>query len=238
MTGWRADQPVVAHSATALQPGEPTVARWRTCPAAELVARLADPVESERPPAIWAVDGRSGAGKSTLTERLRRHLRDVQVLTTDDLAWCEPLYGWQRLLVEALTRLRETGRLDFTPPAWPANGRPGAIAIEPAQVVIVEGTGAGMQAAAELIDALVWVQTDDLVAERRGIQRDIAEGTNGDTETATRFWHDWMAAERPFFAADRPWERADLIVCGDPPPGLDPRLVAWAPGPLSAAVCP
>ena len=52
------------------------------------------------------------------------------------------------------------------------------------------------------------------MTEHRDISRDIAEGTNGNAEESVRFWHAWMAAERPFFAADRPWERADMIVSG------------------------
>jgi hypothetical protein len=43
-----------------------------------------------------------------------------------------------------------------------------------------------------------------------------------------------MAEERPFLAADRPWERARLVVAGTPPLGHDPRteLVVADPPPL------
>ena len=85
-----------------------------------------------------------------------------------------------------------------------------------------------------LIDAHVWVQTGDDVAERRGIKRDIAEGVNGDAEESVRFWHWWMASERLFFAKDRPWRRADVIVSGDAPAGVEQGEIAWAPGPLLA----
>ena len=90
----------------------------------------------------------------------------------------------------------------------------GAKARSASRQVIVEGTGAGLQAIRGLIDLHVWVQTGDDVTEHRDISRDIAEGTNGNAEESVRFWHAWMAAERPFFAADRPWERADMIVSG------------------------
>ena len=49
-----------------------------------------------------------------------------------------------------------------------------------------------------------------------------------------RFWHWWMAGERLFFAKDRPWRRADLIVSGDAPAGVEQGEIAWAPGPLLA----
>ena len=43
-----------------------------------------------------------------------------------------------------------------------------------------------------------------------------------------------MAEELPFLAADRPWERARLVVAGTPPLGHDPRteLVVADPPPL------
>ena len=73
---------------------------------------------------------------------------------------------------------------------------------------------------------------------RRGraprIKRDIAEGVNGDAEESVRFWHWWMAGERLFFAKDRPWQRADVIVSGDAPTGVGPGEIAWTPGPLLA----
>ena len=92
-----------------------------------------------------------------------------------------------------------------------------------------------MRAVNGLIDAHVWVQTDDDVAEQRRIRRDIAEGVNGDAQDSARFWHQWMAAERAFFAVDRPWERADVIVAGQDPQGLADREVAWVRGPLGPA---
>jgi hypothetical protein len=89
-----------------------------------------------------------------------------------------------------------------------------------------------MRAVVDLIDVHIWVQTDDGVAEERGIGRDTALGVNGDAEETIHFWHWWMAGERSFFAADRPWERAHLIVSGEPLPGLAAGELAWAEGPL------
>lgn len=185
-------------------------------------------------PALVAIDGRSGSGKTTLASQLRALVPQAQVLRIDDLDWNEPLYQWSHLLVDVLTQLRTTGSLDFTPPAWPAHGRAGSIIIPAgAPLVLVEGTGAGMRAVAELIDAHLWVQTDDSVAEERGLSRDVRDGTNGDESESVRFWHWWMAAERPFFAGDRPWERADVIVSGEQLPELRPGEIAWTLEPLA-----
>jgi hypothetical protein len=88
-------------------------------------------------------------------------------------------------------------------------------------VLIVEGVGASRVELTPWLDAGIWVQSDFAEAERRGIARDIASGVNGDAEATIAFWHTWMAEELPFFARDRPWERADLILAGtsaEPPP--------------------
>jgi hypothetical protein len=66
------------------------------------------------------------------------------------------------------------------------------------------------------IDAAVWVQSDWVEAERRGLVRD-----GGDTE-AIQNWHAWMSEELSFLAADRPWERAIVVVSGTPHLDHDP----------------
>ncbi len=87
--------------------------------------------------------------------------------------------------------------------------------------MIVEGTGAGQQVAAPLVDAVIWVQVDFAEAERRGIERDVATGANCNRQEAIAFWRDWMAAELGFLDEQRPWERASAIVAGTPTITLD-----------------
>jgi uridine kinase len=98
------------------------------------------------------------------------------------------------------------------------HGRGGAIDIPSGlDLVILEGTGASQREIAPLLDATIWVQADFAEAERRGIERDVAKGVNGDREQAVAFWQEWMAAELRFFDEQRPWERAQVIVAGTPP---------------------
>ena len=217
----------------ALQPEEPPVPDWYASDerafADHVLAVLNRVIQPAGRPGIIAVDGRSGSGKTTVTSRLTSVVPDAQVLHIDDVDWNEPLYQWDHLLVTALGELHRAGSLDFTPPAWHRHGRKGSIVVPAgAPFVIVEGTGAGMRAVVDLIDVHIWVQTDDGVAEERGIGRDTALGVNGDAEETIHFWHWWMAGERSFFAADRPWERAHLIVSGEPLPGLAAGELAWA----------
>ena len=227
---------VNADQSIELQPEEPAVTQWRVSATDELVAHLLSLVGAPQGrPAIIAIDGRGGSGKTTLTTALAAAVPGAQAFHLDDLIWNEPLYDWDQLYVDTLTQLRQAGSLDLVPDKWREHGREGSIRIPAGSpLVLIEGTGAGLAVVSGLIDAHVWVQTGDDVAERRGIKRDIAEGVNGDAEESVRFWHWWMAGERPFFAKDRPWRRADVIVSGDAPTGVGPGEIAWTPGPLLA----
>jgi uridine kinase len=216
--------------AMTLPAGEPAAGSWqaaRTCELMQLVTAAAR-VPGGRP-RVLAVDGRGGSGKSTLAERLRREAARSAVLHTDDLAWQEPLFGWGQLLARVLEPVRRGEPVRFQPPTWAQHGRQGAIEVPGGlDLVIVEGTGASQREVAALVDVAIWVQADFAEAERRGIERDVAEGVNGDREQAIAFWRDWMAAELRFLDEQRPWERADVIVAGTPtiPLGADEWAVA------------
>ena len=67
-----------------------------------------------------------------------------------------------------------------------------------------------------LADLVVWVQSDRTLARERALVRDASYGTRT-PEEAEAFWDHWMTEEDPFLAADRPWERAHLVVLGTPP---------------------
>jgi uridine kinase len=211
--------------AMSLPAGEPAAGSWRAVRTSELMQLVAAATAAPgRHPRVLAVDGRGGSGKSTLAGRLRREAARSALLHTDDLAWHEPLFGWGHLLARVLEPLRRGEPVRFRPPAWAQHGRQGAIEVRGGlDVVIVEGTGASQREVAALVDAAIWVQADFGEAERRGIERDVAEGVNGDREQTVAFWHGWMAAELRFLDEQRPWERADVIVAGTPtiPLGAD-----------------
>jgi chloramphenicol 3-O-phosphotransferase len=208
-------------------PGEPAVRWWQP----STFRGLAEGVRSAcgdiaRRPAIVAVDGRSGAGKSSIARALVDTIPASAVVHTDDIAWYESFFGWDDVLVShVLAPLRASERVNYRPDSWERRGREGSIEVPSGRsMVVLEGCGAGRRALAPYLDALVWVQSDDTEAERRGVMRD------GGTEQARRFWREWQAQEVPFFIDDCPWLRADLIVCGTPgaslPPGTDLLVAA------------
>lgn len=219
----------------ALEPEEPAAGPWRAVELDVLVAGLLGTAPSTASPRVVAVDGRAGSGKSTLAGRIADAIPRSAVVHTDDLAWHEPLFGWDRLLLDLVRAARADGRVRFRPPQWDARARPGAIEVPAGtDVLVVEGCGAGIATRAGLADATVWVQADLDEAERRGIARDLAQGENGTPEEAAAFWQMWAAAERPFFARVRTWDVADMIVAGTPVLPLEPGQLAVAPGHGSA----
>lgn len=217
-----------------LLPDEPPAANWIPQRPRDLLAAL----RSERPeitrrPFVLAVDGRSAGGKTTTAELLAQECARTAVVHTDDLAWWEPMFGWERLLAGLLEQVRAGDRVVLRPPAWEQRGRPGVIEV-PAGIdlLVVEGVGSSQRAVADLLDASLWVQSDIDRAQRRGIARDLASGVNGDQAQTVAFWHEWWEAERTFLASDRPWERADRVILGTPLPA------AAAPGELLVAARP
>lgn len=198
-------------------PGEPLAGPWRSLSITDLAAELLAPaLEAQAKRCVLAVDGRGGAGKSTLAARIAAAVPAAVVVATDDLAWNEEMFGWSELALEHLLAPYRAGEdVSFRPPAWERHGRDGVIEVaRTTPLLVLEGTGAAQRALVEHLDAVVWVQSDAPTAERLGLARDVAAGTNGDEAAATAFWHEWMAHENPFFDGDRPWERADLVVAG------------------------
>jgi len=201
-----------------LHPEEPEHGPWRRVDDAGLLALVGRP-------SLVLVDGRSGAGKSTFASRLAGAL-GASLVHTDDVAWEHSRFGWEDLLVDGvLEPWRRGGAVDYRPPAWKAHGRDGAVTADAGLPLVVEGVGAARAALAPLADLVVWVQSDRTLARTRGLARDASYGTRTPAE-AEEFWDEWMTEEEPFVAADRPWERAGLVVLGTPPDGTPVGVIA------------
>ena len=84
-------------------------------------------------------------------------------------------------------------------------------------LLVIEGDGAGRREVGHLIDALIWVQSDEREVTRRAWARaahaDAIDGANLPADGSPSDDAAWMAEETPFNTAQRTWERADLIVC-------------------------
>lgn len=212
-------------------PGEPVAGPWQVEALADVADRLVPPDSPAERRWIIAVDGRSGNGKTSVATRLAQQIAAATVLHTDDLSWHDSLFDWHGLLIDEVFQPFTRGEaISFRPPAWQEHGREGAIEVPAStRVLVVEGVGAGRRELCDWADQLIWVQSDANQAQYRGIDRD-----GGDADA---FWHAWMAAEIPFLLEQRPWCRADLLVCGTPEEPHDPeRQLVTAPVPSSGEV--
>jgi energy-coupling factor transporter ATP-binding protein EcfA2 len=203
-----------------LDRGEPPAGRWRVMSLVDFAALVLGGVGpmADRP-RIVAVDGRSASGKTTLARRLADVVAGSAAVHTDDIAWWHSAFGWSALMAEGvLAPVRRGDAVKFRPPAWDARGRAGAVTVPSGiSLLIVEGVGAARHELADLLDAVIWVQSDREIRDRREAARIAAGETDADVSER------WMREEVPFVADQRPWERAMVVVCGTPELPHDPE---------------
>ncbi len=181
-------------------------------------AQLAAEIEARsraKPHFVVAVDGRSASGKSTFAQRLARAL-NAPIVHTDDVAWHHSFFDWWPLMIEQILLPFEAGHVvQWTPEAWTAKGRVGAIEVLVSPILIIEGVSSSRLELHNYLDLAIWIETDPAVAEQRGLERDGPQ--------ARDFWFEWQAAEVPFLECDKPWERAQVIVDGASSVALNPQ---------------
>lgn len=220
-----------------LLPEEPHFGPWRAVPIGAFVRSIQEKLPKDRP-GIVAIDGRSANGKSTLAALINLEVPGSVLVHTDDIpssaAWSgrdrysppesaiPSFYDWvERVREKVLKPARAGQAVAYRPPSWTDWLREESAFIDVSAgcpLLIFEGVGAARRELTDLLDVAVWVQSDTEKAETRGIIRD-----GGDMEAAT-FWKKWMAEEVPFLAAQKSWERADLVVCGTPGLDHDPTI--------------
>jgi hypothetical protein len=202
---------------------EPAAGPWHAEPLTAVAAgmmRLGHQRGADRRPVVLAIDGRSSGGKTTLAGRLQDIVAGSATVHTDDIAWWYSRFGWADLLIDSiLIPARSGAPVSYRPPPWDERKRQGTIEVpEGCPLLIIEGVGAARKECAHLIDVAIWVQSDEREAERRNLAR-VGQPDGLPTEQDHR---EWMAEEIPFQAGQRPWEHADLIICGTPQIPFDP----------------
>ena len=163
-----------------------------------------------------------------MAARIRGIVPGAVVIHTDDIAWEHSRFGWADLLIYGiLVPVHEGRAVCYRPPRWDEHGREGSIKVPAGcPLLIIEGDGAGRREVTHLVDTLIWVQADEREAARRSAARTAnpppADLANKAVAGAPFDEEGWMAEEKPFNAAQRTWERADIIVCGTPEIPHDP----------------
>ncbi len=158
---------------------------------------------------LLAVDGRSGAGKTSLALELAALLRphlDVEVFHLDSIypGWDGLAAALDTYATEVVTPLAAGCTAHWSWWDW-ENDRPGrAGSTRPADVVILEGVGAGTGAVRTALDALAWVELP------AGERRDRALVRDG--QAFAPHWDRWAAQEDAYLARDDPASQAAITV--------------------------
>jgi uridine kinase len=129
----------------------------------------------------------------------------------------EDLYGgWDGLergidlLVSQVLEPLAAGRAAFVPRYdWIARQWCEPVPLDPPEVLIVEGVGAGARRAAVFESLLVWLEATAAVRKKRALERD--------GEAFAPYWEHWAAAEDALLARERTPERADLVLATGSP---------------------
>ena len=154
---------------------------------------------------VVAVDGRSGAGKTSLAAALRDRLRAPVVSLEDLYGGWDGLEHGIGLLVSAVLEPLAAGQAARVPRYdWIAREWAEPRVIEPPDILIVEGVGAGARRAAAFESVLVWLEVPAPVRKKRALDRDGA--------TFAPYWDRWAAQEDAMLARERTPERADIVV--------------------------
>lgn len=155
------------------------------------------------PTRLLCIDGPAGSGKTTLAGAVAER-SGARVVRMDDL-----YPGWSGLftvephvlgILEPLAS-GEPGR--YRRYDWTADAYAEEHLVEPADLLVLEGVGAGNRRWAGWASLLVWVETSDEVRFVRGLERD--------GEEARPHWVAWMGDEERLFAAEGTRDRADLV---------------------------
>ena len=154
---------------------------------------------------VAAIDGRSGAGKTRLAGLLAGELAAAVVSLEDLYGGWDGLERGVDLLVSQVLEPLAAGRAARVPRYdWAARQWAEPAVLEPPEVLIVEGAGAGARRAAAYASLLVWLDAPAPVRKRRALDRD--------GETFAPYWDRWAAQEDAMLARERTPERADLVI--------------------------
>ena len=173
------------------------------------IAALAERVRSATPRAgttrVVLVDGRSGSGKTAFATRLAGAL-DAPVVELEYLyaGWDGLESGIELLQTAVLEPLAQglpvsVPRYDWAAGRW---GEPWPLGRP--EVLVVEGVGAGVRAAAAHAVLLVWVELPDEERRQRALARD------GDLYRP--HWDRWAAQEEALLSREQTPTRADVTV--------------------------
>jgi len=159
------------------------------------------------PTRVVAIDGRSGAGKTLLASRIRIQL-DAPVVSLEDLygGWDGLEHGIDLLVSEVLVPLADERPASVPRYDWLTREWAEPVLLEPPELLIVEGVGAGARRAATFVSLLVWLEAAPAARKKRALDRD--------RDALAPYWDMWAAQEDAMLDRERTPERADVVIDG------------------------
>lgn len=154
------------------------------------------------------IDGPGAAGKTSLAGLVVGRVPAVDVVHIDDFAR-PTVPGWERQrFVEQVVRPLVDGRpARYQIWSWDSDSPGEWVGLEPGRILVAEGVSS---TAAELgvpWSLRIWVDAPREVRLARALARD-------GVALLPRWLDDWMPSEDAYIAAERPDQRADLVVDG------------------------
>lgn len=180
---------------------------------------LLDSLPRKQSAFLLGIDGLGGSGKSVFAEALKRNRTDVTLVHMDDFFLpsaqrsLEPPrqksigadFDWQRVYEQVLVPLSQNQEGRYQWYDWRLDALAEWHIVTPGGMVIVEGVYATRTELANRYDFTVWVECPREIRLARGLSRD--------GEEARDIWeNDWMVAEDRYVEAQRPLERAHLVI--------------------------
>ena len=158
---------------------------------------------------LIAIDGRAGAGKTTLAAHFFKELsadKTVEVIHMDDL-----YNGWENALDEGLTHTLESivnahkneVSIEIDIFNWQSMSFDSKAMINPVDILILEGVGAGQKVVRDAGATLYWLDID----ADEGIQRVL----NRDGNQIASQMNQWQIAQEIHFMRDKTRENAEHI---------------------------
>ncbi|MFX4272340.1 uridine kinase family protein [Propionibacteriaceae bacterium Y1685] len=155
------------------------------------------------------IDGFGAAGKTTFAHTVSTMINNAVVVHVDDFSGPGiPTWDHDRFRTELLEPLLagRSARYRVSDPDIDVLGS--SVAVDPGQVLIIEGVSSTDEAVAVPWDLTVWLETPAEVRWQRVLARDPVE--------RLEIWRtEWIPSERAYAERQRPRERADLVIRGD-----------------------
>ncbi len=154
---------------------------------------------------VVAVDGPSGSGKTTLARAVADRLA-APVLHLDLFypGWDGLALGVRRVTELVLQPFSRGAAAVYRPWDWHRDTWGATRTLLWVPVLVVEGCGSSAHPAAPYAAVRVWMEAEAAVRRARGLARD--------GQTYAPHWEQWARQERALFDADRPRDRADLVL--------------------------